>query len=128
MFVTMVFISFVLLSDGVLLLVDPALYRRCVEFVEEIVGPSWPVINGTLFLLAGLVILISGIFNAMPVLFAGIGCAIGLVGVFFLLAATQTYRYLSVWWAARPNVQHRVAGAIFISFGVSLMRYALEIR
>ncbi len=124
----MVFISVVVLGDGVLLLFDPALYRRCVDYAEETVGPSWPMISGLLLILAGLFIFITGVCRAISVIFGAMGCVLGLVGVFAILAGTEDYRYLGQWWKSRPNAQYRVAGIVLVILSVAIMRFAMEIR
>lgn len=128
MFVTMVLVAFVLLGDGLVLALDPASYRRCIASAEEMVGRAWPIINGGLFVIAGLLILIAGFYRATSRVLSCTGGILGVLGVLFILASRQDGRYLYEWLKSRSSLHYRAGGVLFVILGLSVLRGALEIR
>lgn len=128
MWVMMLVISVVLLVEAAALLAGPSLYRWCLECAEEFVGPSWPILYAVLFVLSGVVILIGGMYRPIPLPVSIAGGVLGVLGVFFYLASTQSYRHLAKWWISRPDWQYRAAGVVCAALAISILCFAYEIR
>ena len=117
---------FVILLDSLLLLCDPALYRRCAEYIEEQLGWAWMTVWAVAFLTPGSVFLVHGLLLKaagcvlMSVVYLG-------VGVFFALAAGQRFAHLAEWWRCRSDAQYRLAGAAGVLLSVWMLVLALQL-
>jgi len=127
MIVLVVCIACVSLLDGLVLLSDPSLYRRCMEYVEDAAGSAWMIANGFALMAPGSAFLIHSVFSRTPVLSALLGCTCILIGVFFALGTTERFGYLAEWWRSRSNTQYRIAGLGVIGLSVSMLLLALEL-
>jgi len=109
--VTLVSLACVILLDSLMLLCDPTLYRRCMEFLEEELGSAWMIVTALAFLAPGCAFLIRGL------LVKAVGCVLlGVVslgvGAFFALAAGERFAHLAEWWRCRSDAEFRLAGEI----------------
>jgi hypothetical protein len=121
------FMACLILLDALLLLTDPSLYRRCMEYVEEWMGSAWMVANAFAFVGPGLAFLIQAVFSKVAILSALVGCVSVLIGVFFALASTERFAYLGGWWRSRSNVHYRLAGITCTVLALSMLLLAGEL-
>jgi hypothetical protein len=121
------FIASVILVDALLMVADPSLYRRCMEYVEQEIGSAWIVANALVFMVPGLAFLVRSVSSKMPVWSALLACMSVLIGVFFALASTERFAYLGGWWRSRSNAQYRIAGVVGIGLSASMLALALQL-
>jgi len=127
MVLIVLFMGCVILLDGLLLLTDPSLYRRCMEYVDEEIGSAWMIANAFAFLGPGLAFLIQAVSSRAPIWSALVGCLSALIGVFFASAATERFAWLGGWWRSRSNAHYRLAGLAGIVLSLSILLLAGEL-
>jgi hypothetical protein len=127
MIVIVVVMACAILLDGLLLLSDPSLYRRCMEYVEEVMGVAWMIASAFAFMAPGLAFLIHAPFSTAPILSAIVGCVCVVIGLFFALATTERFGYLAKWWRCRSNTEYRIAGLAVIGLCVWMLLLAFEL-
>lgn len=128
MFIVLIVVVIELLGDGLVLLVHPVFYRRCMGYFEEMLGVSWLALVGWLLVAGGGVVLIGVMLAQMPVLFMATGFVVAGFGGLCLLASTGRYSDLGTWLSCRSNRAYRMIGALFVLLSVPVMRVAMEIR
>jgi len=126
MLVIVLCIACATLVDGLVLLLDPSLYRKCMEYVEEEIGSAWMVANAFALMAPGSGFLVHSVFSKTPVVSAIMGCVCVLIGVVFALATTERFAYLGGWWRSRSNSQYRIAGMAVIGLSVWMLLLAFE--
>jgi hypothetical protein len=127
MIAIVLFMAVVVLLDGLALLFDPSLYRKCMEYVEEEMGSAWMVANALAFVGPGATFLIQAVSSRAPILSALVGCLSVLIGVFFALASTVRFAYLGGWWRCRSNAHYQIAGIACIVLCLSMLLLAGEL-
>lgn len=118
----------VVLLDALVLLLDPGLYRRGMAFVDKEIGPAWLVADGFVFLAPGLAWLIRSFFAATAALSATTGLVSTVVGLLFVVAATEPFAFLRHWWQSRSNSEYRLAGLAGALLALLMMMLASELR
>ncbi len=113
MYVLMFVISFCLAADAAVLIINPALYRRSLEYINESVGPVWGVLYGMLFSFCAIFILISIVLSGVAIFYILPAIAMACFALFFLMTGTQKYSYFANIWISLSNLQYRIAGIIF---------------
>ena len=122
----MFIISFCLLADASILIFNPSLYRKSLDFINETIGPVWNVFYGLLFLFCAIFIFVSIIFSRITFLFIPAGIIMAWAGLFFLLSETQSFGYLTNVWTSLSNKQYRLAGVLFVILAI-IVCYAAAI-
>ena len=107
-------ISFCLAADASVLIVNPSLYRRSLEYINESIGNTWSLIYGLLFALCTNFILISIIFSGISMYYLLAAIVMAFPAIFFLMAGTQKYSYFINIWISLSNLQFRIAGIVFV--------------
>lgn len=128
MFVIVFCLACMVFLDALALLFDPSLYRRGMEFVENEVGPAWMVASGFAFLAPGAAWLVQSIALQTTLLSTLAGCVSVLIGLFFILGATERFAFLGQWWRSRSNGQYRLAGIAGILLATRMLILAFELR
>jgi len=106
-------IAFCLITDALLLIFNPSLYRKSLIYVNETIGTIWSGLYGFMFSVCGTFIFISIIFSGISPFYILAASLITVIGIFFLLSMTEKYHNLTGWWSSRTNWQYRAAGILF---------------
>ena len=110
----MFIISFCLIADASVLILNPSLYRKSLNYVNETIGPIWGALYGLLFLLCAVFILISVIFSGISFLYLFAAVIMAGIGAFFLLSETQKFKHFADIWSKLSDTQYRLTGIIFV--------------
>ena len=125
----MYIIAFCLIADSSVLIFNPSLYRRSLDFVNQTLGHSWSVLYGLLFSFCSIFILISIVFSGISFLYIIAAAILALIGLFFLLSGTEKYQNLAKTWSTLSNLQYRLVGITFViltaivCYVTTLLRY-----
>ncbi len=114
MHIFMLIISFCLAADAFVLILNPALYKKSLVYVHEMLGPAWAVLYGLLFSFCAIFIFISIIFSGISFLYIIAGTAMAAIGVFFILSGMEKYSQLALAWSTLSSMRLRVAGILFL--------------
>lgn len=108
-------IAFCLITDALLLILDPSLYRKSLVYINETIGTIWSGLYGFMFSVCGTFIFISVIFSGISLFYIFTALIMTAIGIFFLLSTTKKFHNLTGWWSLRSNLQYRAAGILFVS-------------
>jgi uncharacterized protein YjeT (DUF2065 family) len=114
LYILMFIISFFLAADASVLIFNPSLYRKSLNYINETLGPIWGVLYGLLFSFCAIFVFISVIFSGLSVPFIIASLVMAAIGLFFLLCETQKFGYLAQIWIKLSDNQYRIAGVIFV--------------
>jgi hypothetical protein len=110
----MFIISFCLIADASILIFEPSLYRKSLDFINETLGPVWGILYGLLFIFCASFIFISVIYSKVSILYTLAAIIMAGVGLFFLLSETQRFEHFTHIWTSLSDSQYRAAGIIFV--------------
>ncbi len=114
MYLFMFIISFCLAADASILIVNPSLYRRSLEYINESIGPVWGVLYGLLFSFCAVFVLISVVFSGISIFYILPAIAMAFIAMFFIMTGTQKYSHFANIWTSLSNMQFRIAGIVFV--------------
>jgi uncharacterized protein YjeT (DUF2065 family) len=128
LYILMFIISFCLVADASLLIFDPALYRKSLNYVNETLGPVWGVLYGLLFTFCAVFVFISVIFSRVSFLYIFTALVMAGTGLFFLLSETQKFEHLSHIWVSLSDKQYRLAGIMFVILAAVVCYVTVMVR
>jgi len=128
LYILMFIIAFCLLADASLLILNPSLYRKSLEYVNETIGPIWSLLYGSLFLFCAFFIFLSIILSEISYFYIIAAIIMACIGLFFLLSNSQKYNYLAKIWSSLTNWQYRIVGIIFVILSVIVCYITAKIR
>ncbi|MEJ2647030.1 MAG: hypothetical protein P8016_01320 [Sedimentisphaerales bacterium] len=112
--IVMFIISLCLIADASVLIFDPSLYRKSLDFIEETLGPVWTILYGLLFTFCSVFVLVSVFLSRVSFLYVPAAIIMAGIGLFFLLSETRRFGHFADLWASLSDRQYRIAGIIFI--------------
>ena len=112
----MFIISFFLAADASVLIFNPSLYRKSLNYINETLGPVWGALYGLLFSFCAIFVFITVIYSGLSFLFIIASILMAAVSLFFLFCETQRFGNLAQIWTKLSDIQYRIAGIIFIIF------------
>ncbi len=110
----MFIISFCIAADASVLMFNPSLYRRTLDFINESIGTVWSVLYGILFAFCAIFVLISIVFSGITIFYIFSAIAMACIALFFIMAGTQKGSNLANIWISLSDIQYRIAGIAFI--------------
>ncbi|MBN2589097.1 MAG: hypothetical protein JXA96_04490 [Sedimentisphaerales bacterium] len=110
----MFIISFCLAADASILIFNPSLYRKSLDYINESMGPIWGVLYGLLFAFCAIFVLISIVFSGVSVFYILSAIAMACLALFFLMIGTEKYSHFASIWSSLSDIQYRIAGIIFV--------------
>ena len=128
MYVFMLIISFCLAADAAVLIINPSLYRRSIEYINESIGPIWGVLYLLLFSFCTIFVLISIFLSGVSIFYILPAIAMAGFALFFLMTETQKYSHFANIWTSLSDMQYRIAGIIFIILAVVVCYIAVSMR
>ena len=114
MYIMMFIIAFCLMADASILILNPSIYRKSLNFINETLCTAWSILYGLLFTFCAIFVFITVIFSDVSVFYILAAILLSAIGLFFLLCGSEKYENLAVLWASFSNWQYRLAGLIFI--------------
>ena len=124
----MFIIAFCLMADASILIFNPSLYRKSLEYVNDSLGPIWSILYGSLFLFCAFFIILSIILSGISYLYIIAVILMTGIGLFFLLSNTQKYNYFVKIWSSLTDIQYRIAGLVFIILSAIVCYITAKIR
>ena len=128
MYILMFVISFFLAADASILIFNPSIYRKSLEFLNDSIGPVWGVLYGLLFSFCTIFILISIIFSGISLLYILPAISMTCLSLFFIMTGTHKYNQFAHVWISLSNMQYRIAGIVFIVLATIVCYIAASIR
>ena len=110
----MLIISFCLLADASILIFDPSLYRKSLDFINNTLGPVWGILYGLLFTFCAVFIFISVIYSKVSIFYISAAIIMAGIGLFFLLSETHRSGHFTHIWTSFSDRQYRIAGILFV--------------
>ena len=109
-------ISFFLAADASVLIFNPSLYRKSLNYINETLGPVWGALYGLLFSFCAIFVFITVIYSELTFLFIIASLLMAAAGLFFMLSETQRFGYLAQIWIKLSDIQYRIVGIFFVFF------------
>jgi len=110
MFLVAAFCAVSITIDGIFMLMDPGLYRRCFEFLGEWFGGAWLRAVG------------------VPAIYCTAGVVLVACGLCLIFLQAERLDFLAVWWARRPSWLYRLGGVVFILLGAMVLQALAALR
>jgi hypothetical protein len=122
MFVLAVFCAVSMGIDGILMLVAPRLYCRCLAYLTKSLG--WPGARayGLSFFITGALLAVSLRYLGVPAVYYTVGFVLGVCGLCLMFLRGERRDFLAAWWVARPSWLYRLGGIIFILSGAMVLQ------
>jgi len=108
--------------DGIFMLMDPGLYRRCFEFLGEWFGGAWLPLYGLAFCMMGAVLGLSLRCVGAPAIYCTAGVVLVLCGLCLIFFRVERLDSVAIWWARRPSWLYRVGGVVLILLGAMVLQ------
>ncbi|MBN2270049.1 MAG: hypothetical protein JXN61_05510 [Sedimentisphaerales bacterium] len=108
--------------DGIFMLLDPGLYRRCFAYLGEWFGGAWLPVYGLTFCMMGSVLGLSLRCIGAPAVYCTAGVVLVVCGLCLMFLRAERLDFIAVWWAARPSWLYRIGGVIFILLGAMVLQ------
>ena len=126
--ILMFIIAFCLITDALFLIFYPSLYRKSLVYVNEMLGPVWSSLYGFLFSICGIFVFISVVFSGLSVFYIFASLIMSVIGLFFLLSATEKFGHFAGWWSSRSNWSYRISGITFAVLAIMVCYIIMKIR
>lgn len=108
--------------DGIFMLLDPALYRRCFEFFGDWFGGAWLPLYGLGFCMMGAVLGLSLRHIRAPAVYWTAGVVLVVCGLSLIFLRLERLDWLAAWWSKRPSCLYRLGGVIFILLAAMVLQ------
>jgi len=127
MFIAAAFCAVMIAIDGGFMLIDPGLYRRCFEFLDELVGAAWLPLYGFAFCVMGSVLVLSLGYLGAPGIYGSAGAVLIVCGLVIMLSRAERLSFFALWWAGRPSWLYRLSGLILIILAAMVIQALAEL-
>ena len=128
MFLVAAFCAVSITIDGIFMLMDPGLYRRCFEFLGEWFGGAWLPVYGLGFCMMGAALALSLRAVGVPAIYCTAGVVLAACGLCLIFLRAERLDFLAVWWARRPSWLYRLGGVVFILLGAMVLQALAALR